>query len=732
MQFLAPTMLAGAAAISIPLALHFFYRARHTPLPWGPMRFLKEAIEQTSRRLKFQELILLLLRCLAIILIALAIARPGSENAALSNRGDAVDAVLVIDTSFSMGARDGEKTRLERAKEAALAVIDTLPANSSVQVFSCSDRATLLGPIQKLNMDQAKQVIGTIQITSLSSDLLPGLAEALTTAKSGTASAKEVYVFTDMQKEAFERQQGGVRAKCEEIKAAGNLVFIRCGDINRKLLNVAVEDVTWHTESIPHTRTRIPFVITLKNTGVEPVKGLKVSLELDGKAVEKDAVQIDQIDPDQTFPVTLTGSLEKAGVSVVGVRIENNDLPGDDVFFKTILVRDKVRVLLVNGTPKPENPTGSGDHFVRTALNPGKIPDYYIESESVAANEASPKNLDGTDIVYLLNASIRDTDPIAGMSADFLAELDKFVKNGGGLVISCGDQVSSDLYNKTFGSAGTKVLPFDLATILNATETSPFHPAADSVEEASFLSKFRVSPYSQSLQAVSLFRMFSVTEAGANGRVLVRTTSGLPYITSKVVGAGEVIMITSSLDESWGNFSSDPGSFQVPLAVFTVTHLTSRKVAGGTSTAGNPLVYYPPAEAGSVFEVVMPAPPKDKLRPRVKLEALDVGGKRTVTATDTQLAGIYHIVPVGKGDDSGPVFTVNPDLRESVKLASATDDDVESWLGFRPAIVQAGAGTDSAVTQLRTRSEWTEYVLVALLVLLVAEAAWAWVCGRAW
>ena len=47
---------------------------------------------------------------------------------------------------------------------------------------------------------------------------------------------------------------------------------------------------------------------------------------------------------------------------------------------------------------------------------------------------------------------------------------------------------------------------------------------------------------------------------------LVRTTSGLPYITSKVVGAGEVILITSSLDESWGNFSSDPGSFQVPLA----------------------------------------------------------------------------------------------------------------------------------------------------------------------
>jgi hypothetical protein len=732
MTLLAPMMMAGAAAVSIPIALHFFYRARHTPLPWGPMKFLKEAIEQTSRRLKFQEWILLALRCLAIILIALAIARPGSENVALSNRGDSVDAVFVIDTSYSMGARDGDKTRLDRAKDAALAVLDTLPANSSVQVYGCSDRATLLGPVQKLNMDQARQVISSVQITSLSSDLLPGLSDALNTAKAGTASVKEIYVFTDMQKEAFERQQGAVRAKCDEIKAAGNLVFIRCGDVNKRLQNVAVVDVAWHTESIPHTRTRVPFVISLKNTGSEPVKGLKVSLEIDGKAVEKDAVQVDQIDPDQTSAVTLTGGLEKAGVSVVSVRIGNNDLPGDDVYFKTILVRDKVRVLLVNGTPKPDNPTGSGDHFIRTALNPGKLPDYYIETDSIPANEVRARDLDGKDIVYLLNAPIRNTDPTAGMSADFLAELDKFVKNGGGLVIGCGDLVDGALYNKVLGSAGTRLLPFDLADTRSATETSPFHPAADTVDETSYLGKYRKSPHAEALQNVSLFRMFGVNESSSSGRVLVRTTGGVPYIASKGVGAGEVILFTGSLDETWGNFSSDPGSFQVPLAIFTVTHLTSRRVAGGTVTAGNPLVYTLPPDDSAGYELVQPAPGKDKLRPRVKLDVVTANNQRTVTANDTQLAGIYHIVPAGKGDDSGPVFTVNPDLRESGTLAAATDDDVAGWLGFRPPIVQAGADTNTTVTQLRTHSEWTEYVLVVVLLLLVFEAGWAWFCGRAW
>src|SRR6187200_3018408 len=132
-------MLAGAAAVSIPIILHFFYKSRHRKLPWAAMEFLRQSIEQTSRRLKFQEWILLALRCLVVLLLAFAIARPGSDTATVTGRGDAVDAVFVIDTSYSMGARDGEKTRIERARDAARAVLDTLPAGSSVQIVTCSN-----------------------------------------------------------------------------------------------------------------------------------------------------------------------------------------------------------------------------------------------------------------------------------------------------------------------------------------------------------------------------------------------------------------------------------------------------------------------------------------------------------------------------------------------------------------------------------------------------------------
>jgi uncharacterized membrane protein YhiD involved in acid resistance len=76
MGFLAPSMLWGAAAIGIPIGLHFFFRSRYRTVPWAAMKFLLTSIEQTSRRLRFQELLLLLLRCAVLLLLALALARP--------------------------------------------------------------------------------------------------------------------------------------------------------------------------------------------------------------------------------------------------------------------------------------------------------------------------------------------------------------------------------------------------------------------------------------------------------------------------------------------------------------------------------------------------------------------------------------------------------------------------------------------------------------------------------
>lgn len=746
MTFLAPILLAGAAAVTIPLGLHFFYRARYRPLPWAPMKFLKEAVEQTSRRLKFQEWILLALRCLAIILLALALAQPRPKSAAAGGGGgQPIDAVFVFDTSFSMAAKEsGDKTRLDLAKEAAVGIIDTLPDKSSVQIFACSDRATNLGPLSSTNRDQAKQIVQALEATSLSTDLYPGLTDALAAVEVGTAAIKEIYVFTDMQKSGLERQQGAVRSKCEEIKAKGNLIFVRCGNADRKVANVAVLDVQL-LATIPHTKTRVPFKVTLKNTGREKLRGVKVALELDGKAVEKDAVQVDEIEAGAVATVTLTGALDEAGARLIAVRVDGDGLEGDNVIYKVVGVRDKVRVLMVAHPFAGQNVTDGGDWFARKALVPydaerekEKVERYFIETQSVAPNEAGPDLLDKKDIVYLLNAAARTDDPLEGMSPAFVEKLAGFVKAGGGLIIGCGDAVNKDAYNRVLGGHG--LLPLPLGETRNTTEAAQFTPSAASIEDTSVFGPMK--PFAEWLERAKLLKMIQLDDsptAAAGARVLLRTADNAPLVASRVVGAGEVIFFATSLDETWGRMVSD-GQLAIPMTQHLVAHLTARKVPGGTRSVGDTLTWNPP-KAESGFELIKPRPTKagEKTRPRTKLgEAKEVDGRLVVSSADTAVSGEYAIVPVGAPDpqglesETGIAFVANPDLRESENLDAATDTDVDKLIGFRPTILAAGADTGAVVQERRTHGGWTEYVLLFLLLILVGEATWAFFCGKAW
>ena len=749
MTLLAPWMLAAAAAVGVPIALHFFFKARYQPLPWAAMSFLREALEQTSRRLKFQEWILLLLRCLVILLLALAFARLARPSAGTAGRGGAVDAVFVFDTSYSMGATDDDgKTRLELAKSAALAVLDTLPPNSSVQLLACADRTFPLGPVNRFNLDQARQLIPAVELTGLSGDLLPGLTDALAAANTGTSPAKEVYMFSDLQKGGFERQGGAVRAKCEEIKAAGNLVFVRCGNPDRQVGNVAVEDVI-PIGDIPHTKSRVPFVVTLRNTTGVAVRGVRVRLAVNGQPSQADAMQVDDVPAGQAVPVTLTASLTDAGPQVLSVQLAGDGLPGDNVLRKTLLVRDQIRVLVIDGglpaDARRAAPTaGDAGFYVWNALAPvaaDQAKGYFIRPKLVSAREAALEGLPDYDVCVLAN--VRGT----ALPDVLVGRLAEFVKGGGGLVMGCGDRVTADDYNRLFGSAAgaNHLLPFDLGPTDATGDSYPFAVAPESAAVPSFVAPFKNLPFSAFLRGVGVTRITRLQEDGpgsAGGRVLVRTTDQKPFLASRVVGDGEVVLCASSLDETWGNFPAKTEAF-LPFVRFALVHLTGRRVAGGTRVCGEPLVWFPPVADG-VFELVKP-PTFDPANPavnpdtatglRVKLGpavAVGKGDRPSVTAADTAQPGVYHLVAEGKPAGSGPLFTVNPDLRESANLDVATDADLEKWLGFKPAVVRAGTDTASAVQDVRTRREFTEWLLLALLLLLLAESAWAWSCGKAW
>ena len=296
-------------------------------------------------------------------------------------------------------------------------------------------------------------------------------------------------------------------------------------------------------------------------------------------------------------------------------------------------------------------------------------------------------------------------------------------------------------YNRVLGAAGAGLLPMPLAAEpLSATAESPFKPAAESIDDRDGAFG-KIKPYTDWLGRATFTRMLAFDEAAAGAagaRVLVRTTENKPLVASRVVGDGEVICFAAPLDETWGSRLMSDGQLAVPMTTYLVSHLTGRKVPGGTRMAGDTLTWAPPFTAPG-FELVKPRPRHvkaggDKIRPRAIIgEAKATAGQKpSVSTADTLVAGEYAIVPVGAPETDGITFAVNPDLRETENLEVVSDSELEKMLGFRPTVIQAGAGTEAAVRDRRTRGEWTEWALLALLLLLVGEATWAWFCGRAW
>src|SRR5262249_61420882 len=135
MTFLHPMLLGGLIAVGLPILLHLLMRQKPKHVMFPAFRFLQQKAKRNQRKIRLRHLLLLLLRMLLLTLICLALAKPRifSERVGpIVGANQAAAAVLVVDTSLSMDYQSGGKSRLEDAKQRALAALDEFSEGSRV------------------------------------------------------------------------------------------------------------------------------------------------------------------------------------------------------------------------------------------------------------------------------------------------------------------------------------------------------------------------------------------------------------------------------------------------------------------------------------------------------------------------------------------------------------------------------------------------------------------------
>src|SRR3990170_3225025 len=101
MSFLNPLALFGLLATSIPLLIHLFSQRHLQVIPFSSLEFLKRIERRQMRWLKIRQILLLIVRMLAIAFLFLAFAKPvvrGALPFGSIGQGETI-AIFILDHS---------------------------------------------------------------------------------------------------------------------------------------------------------------------------------------------------------------------------------------------------------------------------------------------------------------------------------------------------------------------------------------------------------------------------------------------------------------------------------------------------------------------------------------------------------------------------------------------------------------------------------------------------------
>lgn len=597
MQFLNPALLAGAALFVVPLAIHLLNRQRHRKRPWAAMEFLLRAYQKQRNRLRNENLLLLLLRCLVPIVLALAIARPMLQQAAglLAGAGT-VHHVFVVDGSYSMGLQqDGAQSPFERARGLVGRLLDRFEQNPNR-----SDKVTLVHAGVRprflvrgdLDLQAARNQWFLLQKPDdAAADLTDALVQVAGALDEAGDADVQVYVFTDGQRRAMGRafaeagkageprptSPGGSGAPGEstapgEPAAPGDGKAAPAGpefadtvrDAVERLQKRAGTEVHWidtgpfaeqrlggNADNVQITglrveqpaavvRTPVDLVATLKNRS-QAAANVEVTLDIDGGEPLRKVVNLPAgAEGEADFQV----SFREPGRRKVRASLQNDALQADDECFATIEVRDRIRVLLVDGAAE-DDPLRTYRHLWQLILDPDPtgLPTFAVETVDTLAllgGQCTPRNYDVTVLADVDRLNQRAT-----------AELVQALQAGRGVLVAFGEKTDAESFNLHLYGAGEGPMPFRLAgprggaagssTARAPTMSVPDHPVFREFEEAVFREVF---------QAIPVWRWLGVVpdSLAPEAQVVARLTDAeqSPLVVVRPFGEGKAVFVTSA------------------------------------------------------------------------------------------------------------------------------------------------------------------------------------------
>ena len=347
------------------------------------------------------------------------------------------------------------------------------------------------------------------------------------------------------------------------------------------------------------------------------------------------------------------------------LQISEDALPVDNNRYFSFHPSQNIQVLVVDGDPETISHQ-SESFYLERALNPFSVSLSHIDPTVSTLSELALQNLSDFSVVILAN--VRELPP------GYELELEKFVLNGGALLLGMGDQVDPKYFNEHLGN----LLPIQLDS-LQEFKTEALHLMLKNNNHP-VMRVFSPKAINE-MREINFHAMYTLqSREEKTFKVGAWFSNQHPPVIESEEGKGIVILFLSSLDRDWNDFPIQPT--YLPW----IQRWTQYATRGLENISQKDLLIGEPFRKNTTTTKWIVRAPNGKLQ-RFKNDVFSktfqpgVYSLFSISSADTEEQKVLKKLPLG----AEPVgsFTVNIDTHES-EPEKITRKEIESLLqGFK-------------------------------------------------
>ncbi|NQZ58300.1 MAG: BatA domain-containing protein, partial [Lentisphaeraceae bacterium] len=448
MTFLNSALLWGLGLVSVPIIIHLIRKNKVIEVEWAAMDFLLDIVEEQSKKLQMEDLLLLLLRVGVILFLVLALARPVLQSIGGSAGGNTV---LALDDTYSMATVSGTKNRFKRASEAAAAILGKMSGEGGSALVL--HRANAKKVISSFSSDEdlMNETVSQLKVSDYHSNGPDGLKACLEILEREKPVSATVYFISDFQRSEWEEPSSEVIDIVKKLREKAEVVFVNAGD--SEVDNLSVEEIRSLQDAVKINQTAW-FAAKIRNYGQEDVADVQVQFLLNDEVKESISVSVPA---NQTNSLVFNTQILDAGFHSASIKISADKNQRDNAGHVHFKVHDKLKVLVVQNH-LPDQLEDKRSLYWDFALNPfpgASQSEKALFKFSWAATDALTTE-DLNDFAFVI---LDDVQAITNTETVFIEE---YVANGGGLLINLGPSVDIDNYNNNLHKNGNGILAWPL------------------------------------------------------------------------------------------------------------------------------------------------------------------------------------------------------------------------------------------------------------------------------